>query len=249
MGVMLFIIVVIASFIIVRIGAIAFQLTGLEWSLAKFQSLSCFSGTGFTTKEAELVTGHPQRRRIATVLMVLGNAGFITMIATGLSALNPENTILGWLSKSFFPFLPLWSVRWVNMGVIAIAVFAVYKVFTNKKFTKKITEYLKKKILKKELFKPATFEELLMLAGGYGISSIDVRANSPLIEKTLEQSALRQNNITVLAIVREGETIPNPPAETTISAGDELISFGQLENIRKRCISKKEILCDDGKKN
>lgn len=249
MGVMLFIIVVIASFIIVRIGAIAFQLTGLEWSLAKFQSLSCFSGTGFTTKEAELVTGHPQRRRIATVLMVLGNAGFITMIATGLSALNPENTILGWLSKSFFPFLPLWSVRWVNMGVIAIAVFAVYKVFTNKKFTKKITDYLKKKILKKELFKPATFEELLMLAGGYGISSIDVRANSPLIEKTLEQSALRQNNITVLAIVREGETIPNPPAETTISAGDELISFGQLENIRKRCISKKEILCDDGKKN
>ena len=46
MSVMLFIIVVIASFIIVRIGAIAFQLTGLEWSLAKFQSLSCFSGTG-----------------------------------------------------------------------------------------------------------------------------------------------------------------------------------------------------------
>ena len=59
MNVMLFIIVVIASFIIVRIGAIAFQLTGLEWSLAKFQSLSCFSGTGFTTREAELVTGHP----------------------------------------------------------------------------------------------------------------------------------------------------------------------------------------------
>ncbi len=104
MSVMLFIIIVIASFIIVRIGAIAFQLTGLEWSLAKFQSLSCFSGTGFTTREAELVTGHPQRRRIATVLIVLGNAGFITMIATGLSALNPENTLLGWLAKSFLPF-------------------------------------------------------------------------------------------------------------------------------------------------
>jgi len=56
MSVMLFIVVLIASFIIVRIGAVAFQLTGLEWSLAKFQSLSCFSGTGFTTKEAELIT-------------------------------------------------------------------------------------------------------------------------------------------------------------------------------------------------
>ena len=50
MGTVLFIIVLIASWIVVRIGAVAFQLTGLEWSLAKFQSLSCFSGTGFTTK-------------------------------------------------------------------------------------------------------------------------------------------------------------------------------------------------------
>ena len=249
MNVMLFIIVLVASFVIVRIGAIAFQLTGLEWSLAKFQALSCFSGTGFTTKEAELVTGHPQRRRIATVLIVLGNAGFITMIATGLSALNPENTLLGWLAKSFLPFLPLWSVRWVNMGVIAIAVFAVYKVFTNKKFTKKITDYFKKIILKKELFKPATFEELLMLADGFGISKINIKTNDRLIEKTLGQSALRQNNITVLAIVRNDETIPNPPAETKIRAGDELISFGQLENIRKRCIPKKEILRDDDKKD
>ncbi|MBN2457079.1 MAG: DUF2179 domain-containing protein [Sedimentisphaerales bacterium] len=80
MNVMLFIIVVIASFIIVRIGAIAFQLTGLEWSLAKFQSLSYFSGTGFTTREAELVTGHPQRRRIATVLIILGNAGLVRVV-------------------------------------------------------------------------------------------------------------------------------------------------------------------------
>lgn len=60
MNLLLFIVVVVISFIMVRIGAIAFQLTGLEWSLAKFQSLSCFSGTGFTTKEAELITGNPQ---------------------------------------------------------------------------------------------------------------------------------------------------------------------------------------------
>jgi len=63
MNLILFIAILIVSFIVVRIGAIAFELTGLEWSLAKFQALSCFTGTGFTTKEAELITGHPQRRR------------------------------------------------------------------------------------------------------------------------------------------------------------------------------------------
>ncbi len=52
MNLVLFITVLIVSFVIVRIGAIAFQLTGIEWSLAKFQALSCFTATGFTTKEA-----------------------------------------------------------------------------------------------------------------------------------------------------------------------------------------------------
>jgi hypothetical protein len=233
MSVMLFIVVLIASFTIVRIGAIAFQLTGLEWSLAKFQSLSCFSGTGFTTKEAELVTSDKQRRRIASVLMVLGNAGLVTMIATVASALNPENTLLGWLSESYLPFLPLWSVRWVNMGIIVIAIFLSYKVFTNKQFTQKLTKYLRKKILKKEFFKPVSFEELLLLTGGYGITRLEVLGGNPLIDKTLAESELRKNDITVLAIVRDEATIPNPSADTKIQVADELISFGKLENIRR----------------
>ena len=70
----LFILTLTVSFVVVRIGAIAFQLTGLEWSLAKFQALSCFSGTGFTTKESELITSNKQRRKIASILIILGNA-------------------------------------------------------------------------------------------------------------------------------------------------------------------------------
>jgi len=232
MSVMLFIIVLVASFIIVRIGAVAFQLTGLEWSLAKFQSLSCFSGTGFTTKEAELITGDKRRRRIASVLMVLGNAGLVTMIATVASALNPENTLLGWLSESFLPFLPLWSVRWVNLCLIVIAIFVIYKMFTNKKFTQKLTGYLREKILKKEFFKPVSFEELLLLTGGYGITKQEVVGGNSIIDKTLAESELRKNDITVLAIVRNEATIPNPPADIKIQKDDELVLFGKLENIR-----------------
>jgi len=234
MSVMLFIIVLAASFIVVRIGAVAFQLTGLEWSLAKFQSLSCFSGTGFTTKEAELVTGNKRRRRIASVLMVLGNAGLVTLIATVASALNPENTMLGWLSKSFFPSLPPWSVQWVNMGLIIIALFVVYKVFTNKKFTQKLTSYLRKKILKKEFFKPVSFEELLLMTGGYGITRLEVARGNSLIGKTLAESELRKNDITILAILRGDDTIPNPSANTKIQKSDELVLFGKLENIRSQ---------------
>jgi len=236
MSIMLFIVVLTASFIIVRVGAIAFQLTGLEWSLAKFQALSCFSGTGFTTKEAELVTGHPQRRRIATFLMVLGNAGLVTMIATVASALNPQQALWARLSESLLPFsIPRELVPWINLLLIVAALYVIYRVFTNKKFVKKLTSILRAKIIRREIFKPVSFEELLLLAGGYGVSKIEVSADSPLVDKTLAGSELRKSDITVLAIVRADTTIPNPAANTKIIAGDGLVSFGKLENIRSRC--------------
>ncbi len=231
----LFILTLIVSFVVVRIGAIAFQLTGLEWSLAKFQALSCFSGTGFTTKESELITGDKQRRKIATILIILGNAGFVIMIATLASSLVPQETILSKLSESFLPFnIRPHIVRWVNLVIIIAVVYVIYRFFTYEKFVRKMTTLLRKKIIKKEFFQKVSFEELLLATGGYGISRITVSAGSPVINKTLAKSELREYDITILAIVRGGETIPNPAANSKIMLNDELICFGKLENIKNR---------------
>ena len=90
MNILLFIVALIVSIGVVRIGAVAFNLTGLEWSTAKFQALSCFSGTGFTTREAELVIASPRRRRIATYLIIIGHAGLVAMVATFANSLRPK---------------------------------------------------------------------------------------------------------------------------------------------------------------
>ncbi len=232
----LFILTLIVSFIVVRIGAIAFQLTGLEWSLAKFQALSCFSGTGFTTKEAELVTGNKQRRKIASILIILGNAGLVIMIATLASSFVPKDTtILSKLSESFLPFrIRPYLVVWVNLGIIVVVVYGIYRIFTHETFVRKLTNFLRRKIIKKEIFQKVSFEELLLATGGYGVSRIAVSAGSPVLNKTLAKSQLREEDIMVLAAVRGGETIPNPPANMKILLGDELICFGKLENIRNR---------------
>ena len=232
MSVMLFILVLAASFVIVRVGAIAFQLTGLEWSLAKFQALSCFTGTGFTTRESELIMGDKRRRKIATVLIVLGNGGFVTLIVTAVNSLNPQYTVLGWLSESYLPFLPMWSVRWFNLAILVLGLVAVYKLFTNRKFTGKFTRYLRQKVLKYEFFKPVSFEELLLMNEGYGITQVEIPAGHTLIGKTLLETELRQKDITVLSILRGDKTLPNPTAETQILKKDHLFLFGKLENIR-----------------
>jgi len=235
MNLLLFIIVLAISFIIVRIGAIALQLTGLEWSQAKFQALSCFTSTGFTTKEAELITSDRQRRRIASALIVLGHAGLVTMIATLANSLRATEVIESHLGRPILP-LRLWSplVPVINLTIIIIVVYILYRVFTNSRLARKLTNLLRKRIIKRELFQRVSFEELLLATGGYGVSKITVSSSSPVLDKTLSQSGLRKYDITVLAITRDVETIPNPKANTKILMGDELICFGKLENIRNQ---------------
>ena len=231
-SVLLLIIVLIVSWIIVRIGAIAFQITGLEWSLAKFQALSCFSGTGFTTRESELIVSDKRRRQIASFLMILGNAGLVTSIATAGSALTQKQSDETWLPAILSFHIPKELIVVVNLATIILALLIIYKILTNRKISGKLTRYLRKKIIKQDILKPVSFEELLQLTGGYGISRIEVTENSPYIDKTLAESDLRKHDITVLAIIRDNETIPNPTANRKILKGDGLISFGKRLNIR-----------------
>lgn len=232
---MLFIIMILVSFVIVRIGAIAFQITGLEWSLAKFQSLSCFTGTGFTTQEAELITTNKKRRRIASALMVLGNGGLVVMIATFANSLRPQEILQRRLIEWLLPFsIPNELLPWINLLLIIFAVFVIFKTFKNPKLSRRLTNFLRKKVIRKELFTAESFEELLLATGGYGVSKIDICAGSPVLDKTLFESQLRRHDVTVLAITRAERTMPNPPADTKILLGDQLICFGKLQNIRDR---------------
>ena len=234
MNLVLFIIILIVSFIIVRIGAIAFELTGLEWSLAKFQALSCFTGTGFTTKEAELITVNPQRRRIATVLIVLGHAGLVSLIATFANSLRTDIIMPKFTIPFVHSVIPSRLVPWLNLALIAFAVYASYKIFTHSKFATRFTDLLRSRIVKREIIKPVSFEELMVATGGYGISKIEVCKDNPILNKTLLESDLRKSDILVLSVERGEEIIPNPSANTRILLGDKLICFGKLGNIRDR---------------
>jgi hypothetical protein len=66
--------------LILWIGSIALEATGLERSRSRFQALSALTGTGFTTSQAELIVEHPKRRRITSYLIFLGNTGIVAFI-------------------------------------------------------------------------------------------------------------------------------------------------------------------------
>ena len=74
--------IVLIILTVVKLGSIAFQLTGMEPRMAMFQALSAFTNTGFTTSAAENVVRHRQRRVIASVLIVIGYIGIVGVIVT-----------------------------------------------------------------------------------------------------------------------------------------------------------------------
>ena len=155
------------------------------------------------------------------------------MIATAASALNPKDVFWARLGESFLPFkIPNFLVIWVNIAVIVVIVYVVYKLFTNNKFLHRLTTLLRTKIIRREIFSRVSFEELLMVTSGYGVTKMEIHKDSSILNKTLAESDLRKNDITVLAISRGDSTIANPPADAKILLGDELISFGNLEKMR-----------------
>ncbi len=227
MNLLLFFATLLVSFIAVRVGAIAFQLTGMEWPMAKFQALSCFSGTGFTTHEAESITTNPRRRKIASTLMILGNAGIVTMIATFANTIRPRELSFT-LPGLFRGMLP-----WLNLLVIAGIIYLGYHFFTRSQAGAKFTEYLRIHVKHSSLVAQVSLEELTVATGGYGVVRVELDETDPLVGKRLASSGLRDNDITVLVLQRGLDYIPNPAPDTHFHVGDNIMCFGNLDNMKR----------------
>lgn len=231
MNLILFALTLLVSFVIIRIGAIAFELTGVELSLAKFQAISCFTGTGFTTRESELITASRQRRKIASILMVLGNAGLVTLIATFANSIRPH--------ENEFSRLPLLGMSipgflhpWLNLALLAVFAYALYKVLSLRGVRNWLTGVIRSRLMKGRIIKPVPFDELAVATGGYGVVSIEVGGKNRLPGKTLRETKFREMDITILAIGRGSGTVPNPRADEVIQLGDTLFCFGKIDDIR-----------------
>ncbi len=217
MGIVLFIVFVSFSYMIVRIGAIALEMTGMERSMARFQALSAFSGTGFTTREAEKIVGHPRRRKIVTYLIILGNAGIVSVIATFVLSLRTSGV--------FRPSL--------NLVIIIASLFILYRIAMHQKFAKRLSEKTRETLRKKFHFEKVQIEGILQQSEGYSIASLLVGKESKLGGLALSESGLRDADLMVLSIERDEEMIPLPKAQTKIEVGDRLICYGKLENLEK----------------
>lgn len=106
-------IVLTLSLLITRIATVALTHTGLSREVAQFQARSAFTGVGFTTGESEKVVQHPVRQRILMLLMLLGNAGFVSAVSSLLLTFTSPGGPEGLLLRLLFlgiGILVLWAL-------------------------------------------------------------------------------------------------------------------------------------------
>ena len=209
---------VLISFLVVRAASIALMMTGLDKYKARFQALSAVTGTGFTTKEAELVVNHPQRRKIIRWLMIMGNAGIVTVIVTATSSFT---TSQGYQ-------LPR------NVLILIVGLFLIYKLAKYRGFTRKWEHFIEKKLIKSPAFEESGTEDLLHFLEGFGLVKKIISEDSPLFGKSLMESKLSEKGILVLGIEREKNWIPTPSAEEMIKKGDNVVVYGPLKVLKSK---------------
>jgi ribosomal protein S6--L-glutamate ligase len=74
--------------------------------------------------------------------------------------------------------------------------------------------------------------ERLTVTHGYGVAEIYIAEGSPLVGRTVGDCGLREQDIVVMTIERPNGTIANPRESRDLRAGDRLLCFGKLENMR-----------------
>ena len=208
--------VIFISFLIVRTAAIALMMTGLDEKRAKFQALSAFSGTGFTTKEAESVINHPKRRRIVSWLMILGNAGIVTVVVAATSSIVT--------SKGYH--LP------IDILLLLVGIVLIYKLATHRGFIRRWESFIEDKFAKSRVLEEGVTEDLLHFVEGYGLVRVIITEDSPLIGRSLAEHKLTEKELLVLGIERGRNWIPIPKSTEAIQDGDRAVVYGSLKILK-----------------
>jgi ribosomal protein S6--L-glutamate ligase len=81
-------------------------------------------------------------------------------------------------------------------------------------------------------FPEIDLRQRLTVSRGYGVAEIYIPGGSEYIGKTIQESRIRDKDITVLTLYRGTSVIPNPRSSRQFEAGDRILCFGKLDLMR-----------------
>jgi uncharacterized protein with PhoU and TrkA domain len=200
--------------VVIEIYVILFRLTGLKSEVSRFQVISMMTGTGFTTGESELISGHPIRRKLATFLILFGAFSLAVIISS----------ISNFLSKDLRT-KDILTVAGVVLLVFGALKLAGTQTMLSKLFTKKMKQNVELGDLPiREVFLSNKEDYLL---------NLHIYKESCLVFKTINQ-VIKENDqleFVVLFIKRGDLKIRSNIYHIKIHEGDQILLFGDKKVI------------------
>jgi len=193
----------------VRLGGLALELTGMEPEAARFQALSAFTGTGFTTSEAERVVRNRSRRRIITVLILVGAAGLVTVVGTMAATFVDATGYSG-----FF----------IRLGIIVVVVVIFYRVIMVSRAGSWVANWFRRPLMKLVLRDAPAIEEVFSASKEWGIYLVMIGDESKHGGSSVGALA-DAADLEILAIERAEGFIDRPDAGEKVLKGDRLLVY------------------------
>ncbi len=201
---------------IIEVFTILFQLTGISKSKARFQVISILTGTGFTTKESELITSSKIRRNIAQAIMIFGFTTTATVV-----------TLLFSFVKNFSEF----SVS--DILFLIVSFLFVYFFFSFSPIRKAVDKAIEG-IATRALFGNNT--NTIVIKDSYDndmvIAEVVIKIMpNMLLDKKLCETPMTKLGVMVLVVERVGTVITNVSRDTMLIKDDTITIFGPHEII------------------
>lgn len=213
-------------FIIITVGSVALELTGLSSEVANFQAISAFSGAGFTTQESESISTNQSRRNLIKTLIVLGNIGLTTSMATLILTFVGQDT-----AGAFTKLIIL--VPGLTLGAI---------IFMSSPVQLGLRTLIKKVLRKFSNQTIMDYNEVLGLGKGFSICKIHVGKDEWMLGKELKDLKLDREGTLILGIERKekGKKIfyGAPNGKSKLELNDVVTCYGRPEAIR--CLAERK---------
>lgn len=218
-GIVALFIVLFLSLLITRVASVALTLTGLSSDAAKFQARSAFTGTGFTTGEAEKVVDHPVRRRIIMLLMITRSAGLITIIIS---------LILSFANATDDRIIVI-RLAWVGGGIAVLWILSA-----NKWLERAMNRIMEWALRRWTHLDTIDYSGLLHLEGEYSVKKLLLKEKDWLVGKKMKECKLLEEGVKVLGIYRKDDHyVGAPKGDTELNEGDTLVLYGRGKRLRE----------------
>lgn len=212
----LFLVVTISA-LITKIATIALIHTGLSTDIARFQSRSAYTGAGFTSNESESIMNHPVRRKIIFTLMLVGNAGIVTVMSSLILTFVLPDTLAN---------------RLYGLLIVVLGMGLIWWAIKSKWIDRRLSKIINRMLQRYTDLEIKDFAAILHLKDDFKISEKRIAPDDWMANRTLLQLNLREEGITVLGIDRKNhDYFGSPTGEFKILPDDVVTIYGKAEGI------------------